>query len=112
MLAWRSAVNSRSGMRRPQIVTFAPALASAKAIAAPMPEPPPVTSACFPDRLVIVIPCWRPPLSFGKSDRVGRVRDDRAGAMIRHGPRILPRHAASNTDRRDAAAPDRRGRRG
>src|SRR5581483_1948945 len=46
----RAAVASSGSRRRPQIVTVAPPCASAMATAAPMPLPPPVTSACWPVR--------------------------------------------------------------
>src|SRR5690349_22707194 len=47
MLLWRLALVCSSAARRPQIVTIAPACAKDNAIAAPIPVPPPVTSACF-----------------------------------------------------------------
>src|SRR6185437_14478222 len=46
----RAAVASSGSRRLPQIVTVAPARASAMATAAPMPLPPPVTSAWWPAR--------------------------------------------------------------
>src|SRR6516164_995601 len=51
MLSWCAALACNCARRRPQIVTMAPACANARAIAAPIPVPPPVTSACLPVRV-------------------------------------------------------------
>src|SRR5262245_52843992 len=45
-----AALDSRRTRSRPINVTIAPCRTSARAIAAPMPRPPPVTTACFPLR--------------------------------------------------------------
>ena len=49
----RPAPASNASRRRPAIVTMAPSAANVRAMAAPMPEPPPVTSACLPSSIPI-----------------------------------------------------------
>ena len=48
-----STVSSRASRRRPQTTTRAPSLPSVSAIARPIPEPPPVTTATFPSKLIV-----------------------------------------------------------
>src|SRR5829696_5371203 len=56
---------------RPTMVTVAPALTSDAAMARPIPRPPPVTSACRPLRVVMVISFCRERLLTGLHLQLG-----------------------------------------
>ncbi len=62
---WRisSATASISSALRAATITRAPASASSRAVAAPMPRPPPVTSATLPSRSICIVR-RAPPVTF------------------------------------------------
>ncbi len=103
------ATASSGAFRRPTSVTAAPSFASARAIAAPMPVPPPVTNACKPSSAPIT------PSPSSHQDATSIDAADRGPAnkvSARPDPRNQgpPRRAVSSTGWQGAAAQGRRGR--